>query len=51
MICPFKVSANSMVELTFVDFDVEASRDGNCRFDYVEGIVRCTFSNKTVCFL
>lgn len=31
-----EVSANSMVELTFVDFDVEASRDGNCRFDYVE---------------
>ena len=41
MISLFKVSANSMVELTFVDFDVEASRDGNCRFDYVEGMFDC----------
>ena len=36
MIYLFKVSANSMVELTFVDFDVEYVAD--CRFDYVEGM-------------
>lgn len=36
MIYLFKVSANSMVELTFVDFEVEYSSD-DCRFDYVEG--------------
>ena len=41
MISPFKVSANSMVELTFVDFEVEASEDGNCRFDYVESMLDC----------